>query len=63
MNKTEKEIFDERYPDSEVYDNPYEIASALGYLECLKDHKLSEDWVDRNIASLLVALIAYGVKS
>ena len=63
MNKTEKEIFEERYPDSKVYDNPFMIASALGYLECLKEHELSEDWVDRNIASFLVALMTYGVKS
>lgn len=63
MNKNEKKIFEERYPVSEVVSNPFSIASALGYLECLKEHDLSEDWVDRNIATLLVALMAYGVKS
>ena len=63
MNKNEKKIFEERYPVSKVDDNPFMIASALGYLECLKEHDLSEDWVDRHIAFLLVDLMAYGVKS
>lgn len=61
--KTEKEIFEERYPLSEVVKNPFKISSALGYLECLKEHELSADWVDKNIASLLVTLMTYGVKS
>ena len=61
--KTEKEIFEEYYPASEVGSNPFMIASALGWLECVKEHDPSAEWTDKRISSLLVALIAYGVKS
>lgn len=63
MKKLKRKFFEERYPLSEVVKNPFMISSALGCLECLKEHDLSADWVDKNIASLLVTLMAYGVKS
>ena len=60
--KTEKELFEERYPASEVLRNPFMIASALGWLGCVKKHDPSAEWVDKRIAVFLVALIEYGVK-
>lgn len=59
----EKELFEEHYPTSEVLSNPFNIASALGWLDCVKTHDPSAEWVDKRIAVFLVALMEYGVRS
>lgn len=56
-SKTNKEIFEEKYPLEEIFANSALIAEAIGYLIALITYFPSEEqWAEYRIAVLLLML-------
>ena len=57
-SKTNKEIYEEKYPLEEVEENPMLCAEAIGYLKALKEYFPNEQkWVESEISALMLAVI------
>ena len=57
-SKTNKEIFEEKYPLEEISDNCVLIVEAIGYLKALITYFPSEEqWAKRRIAFLLILMM------
>lgn len=52
--KTNKEIYEQKYPTDELSQNPMLCVKALGYLEALKEYFPSEQtWIEVEKADLI----------
>jgi len=61
-SKTNKEIFEEKYPYKELEKSPMTCAEAIGYLKALIDYFPSEqNWVEPKILSLMVVLLFHSL--
>ena len=57
-SKTNKEIYEQKYPYEAVWHNPMIGAEAIGYLKALIEYFPSEKkWVEKEIARLVVAIL------
>ena len=57
-SKTNKEIFEEKYPLEEVEENPMLCAEAIGYLKALKEYFPNEQkWVESEMSALMLAVV------
>ena len=57
-NKTNKEVFEQKYPAKELEQNPMLCAEAFGYLKALIEYFPSEQkWADSYITYLMVVLL------
>lgn len=60
-SKTNKEIYEQKYPFEEVSRNPMLCAEALGYLNALTQYFPSENWVLTKKSELLAILLFYSL--
>ena len=60
-SKTNKEIYEQKYPFEEVSRNPMLCAEALGYLKALIQYFPSENWVLTKKSELLTILLFYSL--
>ena len=61
-SKTNKEIFEEKYPYKELEKSPMICAEAIGYLKALIDYFPSEqNWASPKILSLMVVLFFHSL--
>ena len=61
-SKTNKEIYEQKYPFEELSQDPMICAKALGYLEALTTYFPSEqEWVDSKKLELLAILLFYSL--
>lgn len=59
-SKTNKEIFEEKYPAEEVAENPILCVEAIGYLKALKEYFPSEQkWVEDEMTVLMLVPLFY----
>ena len=57
-SKTNKEIYEQKYPIEEVKENPMLCAEAIGYLKALKEYFPNEQkWVESEMSALMLAVI------
>lgn len=61
-SKTNKEIFEEKYPIKEFAQNPMICAEAIGYLKAITEYFPSEkNWADSYITTLMTVLLFYAL--
>ena len=59
-SKTNKEIFEQKYPFKELSQNPIFCAEAIGYLNALTQFlPCEEKWVDSKMSELLLIMLFY----
>ena len=57
-SKTFMEIFEELYPPEEIADNPFKMAEAIGYLNCLEQFVPSvHDEAKQTKVALMCAMV------
>ena len=57
-SKTNKEIYEQKYPIEEIVKSPMLCAEAIGYLKALKNYLPSEQkWVENEITNLLIVVL------
>ena len=57
-SKTNKEIFEQKYPIEEVEENPMLCAEAIGYLKALKEYFPNEQkWVESEMSALMLTVL------
>lgn len=57
-SKTNKEIFEQKYPFKELTQNPILCAEAVGYLKALIQYLPSErNWADNKMKELLLIML------
>ena len=57
-SKTNKEIYEQKYPTGELSQNPILCAEATGYLKALKEYFPSEQsWIEAEMTVLTLALL------
>ena len=62
-SKTNKEIYEQKYPFEEVSRNPLLCAEAMGYLKALIQYFPSEqNWVDSKMTDLMLIMLFFTVK-
>ena len=62
-SKTNKEIYEQKYPFGEVLHNPLLCAEALGYLKALIQYFPSEmNWTVSKESELLMIMLFFAVK-
>lgn len=62
-SKTNKEIYEQKYPFEEVSSNALTCAEAMGYLKALTQYFPSEQkWVDSKMTELLMIMLFFSVK-
>ena len=61
-SKTNKEIYDQKYPFEKVVESPMLCAEAIGYLKALKEYFPSEQkWVEAEMSALMLAVIFHSL--
>ena len=61
-SKTNKEIFEQKYPFKELAQNPILCAEAIGYLKALIQYLPSEQkWADSKISELMLIVLFYAL--
>ena len=61
-SKTNKEIFEQKYPSKELAQSPITCAEAIGYLEALIQYLPSEEkWVHTKKMELLLMLMFFAL--
>lgn len=61
-SKTNKEIYEQKYPFDVVARNPLLCAEAIGYLKALTQYFPSEQkWVETEITVLMLALLFHSL--
>lgn len=61
-SKTNKEIYEQKYPFEVVSHNPILCAEALGYLKALNTYFPSEQkWIDSKKSELLAIMLFYAL--
>lgn len=59
-SKTNKEIFEQKYPFKELTQNPILCAEAMGYLKALIQYLPCEQkWVNSKMSELLLIMLFY----
>lgn len=59
-SKTNKEIYEQKYPSEELAENPILCVEAIGYLNALKEYFPSEQkWVEDEMAVLMLVPLFY----
>ena len=59
-SKTNKEIFDQKYPFKELAQNPIKCAEAIGYLKALIQYLPCEQkWADSKMSDLMLIMLFY----
>lgn len=62
-SKTNKEIYEQKYPFDEVSRNDLLCAEAIGYLKALIQYFPSEEkWAGSKIADLMIILLFFMIK-
>lgn len=62
-SKTNKEIFEQKYPFEEVSRNPLLCAEAVGYLKALIQYFPSEQkWATSRLEDLLMIMLFFAIK-
>lgn len=57
-SKTNKEIYEQKYPMEELAENPILCAEAIGYLKALKEYFPSEQkWLEGELTVLMLTLL------
>ncbi len=57
-SKTNREIYEQKYPHEELEQNPIICVEAIGYLKALEEYLPSEQkWVEIEKHSLMLALL------
>lgn len=61
-SKTNKEIYEQKYPTEELSQNPMLCAEAVGYLKALKEYFPSEQsWAKDEITVLMLTILFYAL--
>lgn len=61
-SKTNKEIYEQKYPVEEVSRNPLLCSEAIGYLKALIQYFPSEQkWVEDEMTALMLALLFHAL--
>lgn len=61
-SKTNKEIFEQKYPFEEVSHNPITCAEAIGYLKALIQYFPNEEkWTVSKMADLMLIMLFYAL--
>lgn len=61
-SKTNKEIYEEKYPIKKLSENPMVCAEAIGYLKSLKEYFPSEQkWVETEITALALVVLFHSL--
>lgn len=61
-SKTNKEIYEQKYPFERVSHNPLICAEAIGYLKALIQYFPSEqNWSDSKMSDLMLMLLFYAL--
>ena len=61
-SKTNKEIYEEKYPTKELEETPMECAEALGYLRALIQYFPGEiEWAEIEMVGLFLRLIFFSL--
>nr|DAJ97970.1 MAG TPA: hypothetical protein [Caudoviricetes sp.] len=61
-SKTNKEIYDQKYPFEEVVESPMICAEAIGYLKALNEYFPSEQkWVEAEMLGLMLAVLFHSL--
>lgn len=61
-SKTNKEIFEQKYPFKELSQNPIFCAEAIGYLNALIQFlPCEEKWVDDKMSELFLIMLFYAL--
>lgn len=61
-SKTNKEIFEQKYPHEKIAKNPLDCAEAIGYLKALIEYFPSEkNWAGNKMLSLMSVLLFYAL--
>ena len=61
-SKTNKEIYEQKYPNEEILQNPMLCAEAVGYLKALKEYFPSEEkWTKKEMETLMLAVILHAL--
>lgn len=58
-NKTNKEIFEQKYPNEKIIRNPLVCAEAIGYLKALIEHCPSEEKWANDVIARMTAMVLY----
>ena len=57
-SKTNKEIYEEKYPIKKLSENPIICVEAIGYLKALKEYFPNEQkWVESEMSALMLAVV------
>ena len=57
-SKTNKEIYEQKYPHEEVYQNPIIGTEAIGYLKALIEYFPSEEkWAKKEMSLLILSVL------
>ena len=61
-SKTNKEIFEQKYPFKELAQNPLECVEAIGYLKALIEYFPSEkNWADSYKTTLMAVVLFHAL--
>lgn len=61
-SKTNKEIYEQKYPNKKLEQNPMLCAEAVGYLKAIKEYFPSEqNWVDSKMSDLALFLLFHAL--
>lgn len=61
-SKTNKEIFEQKYPAKELAQNPMICAEAIGYLKALIDYFPGEQkWAESKMTSIMAVILFYSL--
>lgn len=61
-SKTNKEIYEQKYPFKEVSRNPLLCTEAIGYLKALEVYLPSEQkWIEKEKQALMLALLWHAI--
>ena len=61
-SKTNKEIYEQKYPREKLAKNPVLCAEAIGYLKALKEYFPSEQkWIEIEIELWMLAVIFHSL--
>lgn len=62
-SKTNKEIYEQKYPYEKVSRSPIVCAEAIGYLKALIQYFPSEqEWIVSKISGLILIMLSFAVK-
>lgn len=62
-SKTNKEIYEQKYPNEKLAKSSILCAEAVGYLKALKEYCPSEQkWIENEIGLLMLVVILHSLK-